>query len=163
MGKGSGKKSMKDAFDMYLSDNNWKYTFDEERNLFVTGLNYGGVVGNVRIFINVLDNDFFVFFIPNSKAEENSKAIVAEYLHRVNYGLWNGNFEMDYDDGEVRYKIYRNMYNDELSDEVIENSLMTGASMINRYGKGLIKVMSGMGIPKDLVAEAEIIEKNPDN
>lgn len=28
----------------------------------------------------------------------------AEYLHRINYGLLLGNFEMDYDEGEVRFR-----------------------------------------------------------
>ena len=38
------------------------------------------------------------------KAPEDKRPILADFLTRANYGLYVGNFEMDFNDGEVRYK-----------------------------------------------------------
>ena len=35
---------------------------------------------------------------------EDKRDVVCRYITRANYGLRNGNLEMDLDDGEVRYK-----------------------------------------------------------
>src|SRR5512139_1571922 len=37
-------------------------------------------------------------------APENKRAAAAEFLTRANYGLASGNFEMDWDTGEIRFK-----------------------------------------------------------
>ena len=47
----------------------------------------------------------FIFYsVPAAKAPEARRAAVAEFITRVNYGMVLGNFEMDYSDGEIRYK-----------------------------------------------------------
>lgn len=38
------------------------------------------------------------------KAPEDKRPILADFLTRANYGLYIGNFELDFNDGEVRYK-----------------------------------------------------------
>ena len=48
---------------------------------------------------------------------------------------------MDYRDGEIRYKSFVNFKNIDVSQEVIEESIIVGAAMIDRYGKGLLKLM----------------------
>ena len=51
------------------------------------------------------DQDRYVFYsvIPVT-APEGRRAAVSELLTRVNYGMLIGNFELDMDDGEIRYK-----------------------------------------------------------
>ena len=83
--------------------------------------------------------------VMNSKVEEKYFPVVAEFLHRANYGLKDGNFEMDYRDGEIRYKSFVNFKNIDVSEEVVGESIIVGAAMIDRYGKGLLKLMLGDG------------------
>lgn len=43
-----------------------------------------------------------------------------EYITGANYGLRNGNFEMDVEDGEIRYKVYVNVKGmNDISDDII--------------------------------------------
>jgi len=51
------------------------------------------------------DQDRYVFYsvIPVT-APEDRRIAVAELLTRANYGMLIGNFELDLDDGEIRYK-----------------------------------------------------------
>ena len=68
---------------------------------------------------------------------------VSEYLHRANYGLQNGNFEMDYRDGEVRYKVYIIFEDVDISIRMIKKSILIGMAMFIKYGEGLLRMMSG--------------------
>ncbi len=49
-------------------------------------------------------------------APEPTRAAVAEFLTRVNFGLVIGNFELDLDDGEVRFKTSADVEDEPVSD-----------------------------------------------
>lgn len=87
-------------------------------------------------------------------------AEIAEFLHRANSGLKNGNFEMDYDDGEIRFKAFVNFENTDISKEVIRDSVIVGPAMINKYGIELLKVMIGAGSPEESILEAETLPED---
>ena len=46
-----------------------------------------------------------IYSICSHHAPENKRAAIAEVVTRANYGLNIGNFEMDYRDGEIRFKV----------------------------------------------------------
>ena len=115
----------------------------------------GNVLGNVRMFILLEENSYNVYMILNSKSEGSNYPLIAEFLHRANYGLKDGNFEMDYRDGEIRYKSFVNFKNIDVSQEVIEESIIVGAAMIDRYGKGLLKLMLGEGTVTECIEYCE--------
>lgn len=142
---------IKDFFD----SNKWKYDFNEERNVFSSNINMNSIIGVLRIYIFVRDHDYRVYAILNNNAEKNVYPSVAEYLHRVNYGLYNGNFEFDYRDGEVRYKTFVNFENITLSSSVIEDSIFIPVFMFERYGKNLLRVMLGENNIEQLISEVE--------
>lgn len=139
----------------FFEKNEWKYRYDEENTAFFSGVNMENVLGNVRLYI-LVDQDYYnVYVVLNSNVEEKYKLDVAEFLHRANYGLRNGNFEIDYRDGEIRYKTFVGFKNADLSEEIVTESIMIGLAMVERYGKGLIKTMVGEGTPEDNVDECE--------
>ena len=144
-------ESIKDLF----SENEWKYSFHEKDKVFVSGVNMGNVIGNVRMLVFMEETAYTVYMILNSKAEEKNYSAVSEFLHRANYGLKDGNFEIDYSDGEIRYKTFVNFANTSMSKDVVEESMFIGAVMIEKYGKGLLKVMLGQGIPEKCIEECE--------
>src|SRR5438874_9539363 len=54
-----------------------------------------------------VDEERFIFLFYSYcpvRAPEDKRPVLADFLTRANYGLYVGNFEMDYNDGEVRYK-----------------------------------------------------------
>ena len=61
----------------------------------------------------------------------------AEFVTRANRGMRIGNFELDYDDGEVRYKTSLDVEGGELSSKMIDNLLRANLSTTNRYFAGL--------------------------
>jgi hypothetical protein len=68
---------------------------------------------------------------------------VADFLTRANYGLIVGNFEMDLNDGEVRYKTSIDVEGDELTPALLRNLAYTNVKTMDRYLPGLMSVMYG--------------------
>lgn len=118
------------------------------------------VVGDVKMYISMEEDSYNVYMVLNSKVEEEYYVAVGEFLHRANYGLKNGNFEMDYRDGEIRYKSFVYLENIVISEEVVEDSIFVGIAMLDRYGKGLLKIMLGESTPEECIEECEKIEED---
>ena len=79
-------------------------------------------------------------------------------LHRANYGLNNGNFDFDFNDGEISYRMAIYCGVDEFAPptyEQIDFALVVGLMMIDKYGDALIKVMFGLVEPADAIEDAE--------
>ncbi len=152
-------KTTAQKIESFFKEKGWKYDCprqEEDRILFTTGVNMGNVLGKLRIVIFLREDCYVVNAILNSFVEKERYAQVAEYLHRANYATLNGNFEFDYDDGEIRYKTYTNFDGDAvLSKEVIEESIFVPVFMFDEYGKNLLRLMIGPGDPKQLIEEAE--------
>jgi hypothetical protein len=89
------------------------------------------------------------------KADESCMAEMGEFLHRANYGMRFGCFEMDYDDGEIRFKNSVNCKDDFPSHESIKNLCYIPVVMADRYGNGILAVSLGLTSAKDAIEKIE--------
>jgi hypothetical protein len=97
----------------------------------------------------------FVFYsILDQAVGEDQRARVAEFLTRANYGMVIGNFEMDYTDGEVRFKTSVDGAPGKggLSPESIGHHVYVNVLMMDRYLGALESVLGGEATPEDAVA-----------
>jgi hypothetical protein len=101
------------------------------------------------------EEQFAFFSIVPVLVPPESRAVVAEYLHRANFNLILGNFEMDMDTGEVRFKTSIDFEGDELSFELFRPVVYANLSMMERYLPGLLQVAQDGADPKQAIADAE--------
>jgi hypothetical protein len=80
---------------------------------------------------------------------EDKRAAMAELLTRVNYGLVIGNFEMDFRDGEVRYKTSIDIEGDSLSTALMRNVVFLNLQMMDRCLPAIMSVAYGGLSPAD--------------
>ncbi len=98
----------------------------------------------------------FVFYSTCAlKAPKERRAEVAEFITRANYGMLLGNFELDYDSGEVRYKTSVDVEDDRLSAALVRQVVIPNVMMMDRYLPGLIKVIKGTTSATGGIAEVE--------
>ena len=83
------------------------------------------------------------------------RLVAAEFLTRANYALPLGNFEMDFEDGEVRFKNSIDFEGETLTDALIHNTLYPATSVATRYFPGLLRVVFGDLNPRDVIREIE--------
>ena len=98
----------------------------------------------------------FVFYsvCPVNVPEEKHVA-AAELLTRVNYDLVIGNFEMDFSDGEVRYKTSLEVTGDALSLPLVQNAVYLNVLMMDRYLPGIMSVVYGDVSPVEALTRIE--------
>ncbi len=93
-------------------------------------------------------------FIP-SMAEEETRAQVSEFIHRCNYGLVVGNFELDVDTGEIRFRTSADLDDIEVNSALVRNLIYGNVGVVNDYLPGLNKVIHG---GMDAASAIEMIE-----
>ena len=83
------------------------------------------------------------------------RAAVAELLTRVNFGTVLGGFEMDYDDGEVRFKVSFPTEDGPVSERVFETLMMANLTTFDLYAQAVASVVEGTLSPTAALAWAE--------
>lgn len=85
----------------------------------------------------------------------NKRAAAAEFITRANYGMMIGNFEMNYDDGEVRYKTSIDVTGDQINFALIKQLVYANCATMDQYLPGLMSVIYTDTPPAQAVAKIE--------
>ena len=106
------------------------------------------------------EQERFVFYsICPQNAPESQRMAIAEFITRANFGIVIGNFEMDFNDGEIRYKTSIDVEGDRLSFALIKQLVYANIATMDEYLPEIMSVISG-----DIRTEKAInqIELTPD-
>ncbi|MBQ9419123.1 MAG: hypothetical protein IJU31_01965 [Synergistaceae bacterium] len=145
-------------FQEFFEENEWHFKFDEDNNTFTFNLNIDGKLQHLRYFVPVRSNGFTVYAISPLNADSKDSSVMsrmADFVCRANYGLRNGNFELDMRDGEIRYKIHVDCDECLASSEVVRNSIMIPSVMFERYSVGMLDIMFKDTSAEDAIAKCE--------
>ena len=88
-------------------------------------------------------------------ATSDKMAQVAEFITRANRGMRIGNFELDFDDGEVRYKTSLDVEGGDLTSKMIDNLLRANLTTIDRYFAGMMELIYGEKSAVDIIRRIE--------
>ena len=147
-----------DCISAAFHDLDWHCRFDEERGLFRAGVSIDGPIQDIQILIHVKNDEFLVFGICPIRADKKNAemmARMAEFITRANYGLKNGCFEMDYSDGEIRYRSYVDCDGVLPSKMVVIDCIQVYASMFEQYASGIVSMIFTDKSPAKAVEECE--------
>jgi hypothetical protein len=139
----------------FLEADGWYPQLLDDKTIF--RLAFDGKNGELRCYAQVrVELEQFLFYaVAPVKVPEEVRSDVAEFLTRANYGLRIGNFELDYRDGEVRYKTSLDFEGETLTNHFIRNTIYPAVQTMDRYLKGLLSVMFGGRTPKEAIEEVE--------
>lgn len=139
----------------YMDANGYKYDFDQDKGSIRLVFAMKGKINKIHLRYNITKWGFVAYGIIDIAAGEERRQDVAEFITRANYGMMRGNFEMDFNDGEIRYKFAADSDGGEFSDRVIENSMNYAMVMFEQYGDALLRVIFGMESAEEAVRAAE--------
>jgi len=132
--------------------------FDEELGSFSFNMHLPAEFSSINVIIRVREDEFTTLAVcpvrPNTNDKEQM-AKMAEFVCRANYGLRNGGFEFDFNDGELRYRCYVPCGEQIPSQELIRQSIATPALMLRRYSPGIIGVLYSHRDPEEMIQECE--------
>ncbi len=145
-----------DAVRDYLDADDWHYDYDAEHAFIRGGVALRCKLKNARLIIQFRKKDYNVYMISPINADPENIGEVLRYSALANYGLANGNFEVDVRDGEIRYKSYVNCDAYEtLPNEIIRNSINVCWAMMERYGNGFAALAMGFSDAETEIKKAE--------
>ena len=120
-------------------------------------MGFSGANGQVACYAQIrVDLEQLLFYVMCPvKVAEDRRSAMAEFIARANYGMRIGNFELDFSDGEVRYKSSFDFEDVVLQPEMIRNAIYPAVQTMDRYLPGLMGVIYGNKTPSEAIAEIE--------
>lgn len=154
---------LREAVLGWFDEDGWSLTASDDGHTWVATVE--GEHGRWMTIVQVYDDrGVFAFYsmLPVSPSGPRI-ADVVEYLTRANSGLVTGNFEVDVDSGEVRYKTaidVSDVPEAALADGAVVRALVadlayTNVATADRYLPGLLQVVAGSATPSDAIAAIE--------
>ncbi len=139
----------------FFKQEGWSYVAveDQPELKFV----YQGQSGNWMCVVRFQEADYQWLFFSVSPLDAPGErfAETMEYLTRANYGMTIGNFEMDLEDGEVRFKTSLDVRGDRLSVALVKQHVYDNLHAMDVYLGGLIDVMEGRVTPLAAILAVE--------
>ncbi len=130
------------AIKAFLDERDILYGFSEEEGRFITDFTIDETGEEVEVAIAVLEDGFACYVMLPWVFDSDYYPYVGEFLHRANYGLLNGNFELDYENGAIQYKTFGYCPDEKVSNDVLEAVLLGPLVVIDHYIGGLRKLMN---------------------
>ncbi len=146
-----------EAMVKFFTTDDWQYTkIQGEPTLQMA---FAGKNGRCNCYAKARETaQQFVFYsVSPINAPEHKKQSVSEFIARANYGMIIGNFELDFNNGEIRYKTSINVEETSLTFALIKHLVYANVTMMDEYLPGIIAV-----IESDISPELAInkIEQN---
>ncbi len=118
---------------------------------------FRGAVGNYRIYARVDADDslFQVFGNSPVRVPPGCRPAIAEVIARANCGLKVGKFEMNYDEGDLRFQAAHILTDDSLDDDTIRRLMGTAMAMLDIYLPAVLSVIYGNELPADAIRNVE--------
>jgi hypothetical protein len=139
----------------FFTEDDW--TFTKLQGQPVLQMAYQGDNGSWNCYAQARESQTqFVFYsIYPSLAPPDQRIAIAELITRANYGLTIGNFEMDFNDGEIRYKTSIDVEGDILTTELIKQLVYANVTMMDQYFPGILAVIEEKKSPMEAIAQIE--------
>jgi hypothetical protein len=125
---------------------------------------FRGAVGTYRILARVDADDslFQVFGQSPVRVPQGSRVAIAETVARANCGLKIGKFEMDVDEGDLRFQVSQVLSDDDLDGATIRRLMGTTMAMLDIYLPAVLSVIYGNELPKDAIRHVEPVRQSVD-
>jgi hypothetical protein len=148
-------RAILDIVTTFFKEDDWSFQQLEGQPILQIG--FQGDNGQWTCFAMAREEQAqFVFYsVCATRAPEARRPTLAEFLTRANYGLIIGNFELDWGDGEVRYKTSLDVEGDRLTPALVKQMAYANVVTMDRYLPGIMRVMYGDVSPAEAMVEID--------
>lgn len=141
----------------YFNEYGFSFDFDKDNGILTTTFPTRSKIGTLDFRIRFLSNGYVSYATARIRADEDSRAKAAEYLSYANYALPFGNFEFNFLDGEIRFKVSCRSGDAALNEDQLTDAFLLSVTQFEIYGDDLLAVLFGFKEPKQAVKDAEVI------
>ena len=119
------------------------YIYDSEMGCFlVRGINLDdSAISFCNSHIYVREEHFYSYTIFPFRADEYSLHKVADFINRLNEQILIGNFELDFNDGEIRFKINHEYGTTPIPEDQLQDIILFPLRVIKEYSAALLNII----------------------
>jgi hypothetical protein len=123
----------------------YRWPFSEVPGMPVLLSELSGPLGSWTFYAQIVeDRELIAFYsVCPLTVPENRRLEVADFLTRANYGLAVGNFELDFEDGEIRYKTVLEVEGRYISPALVKRLVRANGLAMETYLPGIGAVVAG--------------------
>jgi hypothetical protein len=124
-------------------ENGWP--FSEVRGAQVLVSDLSGPLGTWKFYAQVVDEQdlILLYSVCPLRVPADRRSEVSQFLTGANYGLAGGNFELDFEDGEIRYKTALHLQGDGLDRTIVKRLVRSNGMAMETYLPGIGAVITG--------------------
>lgn len=152
------------AIIAYLDKQQWNYQFlGENKNIVTFGV--GSSNGKFHCILDVDEEEHkLIFFsIHPINVSKAIRPVLAEFIIRLNYVLFFGNYEMNYDNGEIRFKTSFIYEDANLTEKVLDHIIKGNILTMHKHFKLYSSIIDGeisMGEGIDVIKSMQIMDRD---
>jgi hypothetical protein len=147
-------KSAIESLTEFFNKQGWFYNQASDKPVIHTGFTGDNGRWNCVAVVGPQDEHLLFLSLVPCKAVPARRAACAELLTRINFGLTHGCFEMDFDDGEVRYRTSVPLESAEVSPELVEHLVFSNLCTVDRFFGTIMKVLYADASPRTALKSA---------
>lgn len=150
----SGNQIFNTIIEFFETDE-WQFNWLEGTSMLSMG--FTGKNGKWTCYAQAReDQEQLVFYsVCPINAPEDRRHQIAEFITRANYGMIIGNFELDFNDGEIRYKTSVDVEGDSLTIALVKQLVYANVIIMDRYLPGLMRVIYSDSTPAEEIEKIE--------
>jgi hypothetical protein len=143
------------VIEKFFTDDEWYFMPMGDK--LMLQMAYQGKNGKWTCYAQVNEDQqiFFFYSVCPINVPEEKRKEMAELLTRANYGLKVGNFELDFSDGEVRYKTSVDVEDTDLTPALVHNLVYANVWTMDRYLPGILLTAYGSVSPEEAIKKIE--------
>ncbi len=126
-----------------FAENRWP--FSEIRGAPVLLSELSGALGSWKFYAQAVEEQqlILLYSVCPLRVPEERRLEASSFLTRANYGLTAGNFELDFADGEIRYKTVLQLSGDTLDAAALKRIVRVNGIAMETYLPGIGAVITG--------------------
>ena len=139
----------------FFKENNWLF-FQMEQEPALQ-MSFQGENGQWMCLVKVREEQEQLIFYSISpvKVAENKRLVMAEFLSRANFGLSIGNFELNFADGQIRYKTSIAAKGNGVNSALIGQLIFANLLTMDEYLPGIMSIIYTELSAVEVIAQIE--------
>jgi hypothetical protein len=127
----------------FLKSQEWQFTQVIGKNVLLFGI--GGKNGKFQCIADLIEeeNRLIFFSVCGANTPESKKQDMLQLLNSLNYQLFFGNFEMNMQDGEIRFRTSISLNHIELNRNFVEELILSNIITMDKSLPSIIGLMFG--------------------
>lgn len=141
-----------DILTEFFNEDGWVYKEIEHRRVVALGIE--GKNGRFDCYVISREDEkqVTVYSIFPVKVPDYKRQSISDFVTRANYGMVIGNFEMNFYDGEIRYKTSLDVDGDRLTPALVKHLIYTNVASMDKFLPGIMSIIYGNISPEEAIS-----------